>query len=187
MTTLDHRPGTALLVIDVQRDVVDQAHDRDAIVGRIADLVDRARTQDVPVLWVQHADDGMPRDSDGWQYVDELVLADDEPVIHKAWGDSFEDTDLEDRLATRHVGHLVIAGAATDACIRSTLHGALTRGYDVTLVGDAHTTEDMRQWGVPVSPEQAIGYTNAYWGHTSAPGRTTAVVDTADVAFAAPA
>ncbi len=185
MTTLADRSDTALLVIDVQRDVVAEAHDRDAVIANIVDLVDRARREDVPVVWVQHADDGMARDTDGWQYVDELPPGDDEPVVHKSFGDSFEDTDLEDRLAERHVGHLVVAGAQTDACIRSTLHGALARGYDVTLVGDAHTTEDLRQWGVPVSPEQAIGYTNAYWGFTGAPGRSTAVVDTADVAFAA--
>ncbi len=185
MTTLDDRPDTALVVIDVQRDVVADAHDRDAVIANIATLVDRARNENVPVLWVQHSDDGMPRDTEGWQYVPELVQEDGEPVVHKSYGDSFEDTDLEDRLGERHVGHLVVAGAQTDACIRSTLHGALARGYDVTLVGDAHTTEDLRQWGVPVSPEQAIGYTNAYWGFTGAPGRATAVVETADVAFAA--
>lgn len=187
MTTLDDRPNTALVVIDMQRDVVADAHDRDAVTARIAGLVERARNEHVPLVWVQHADQGLVRDSDGWRYVPELEFLADEPVVHKSFGDSFEATDLEDRLAAHHVGHLVITGAQTDACVRSTLHGALARGYDVTLVDDAHTTEDLRPWGVPVSPEQAIAYTNAYWGFTGAPGRTTAVVPAAEVVFAAPA
>lgn len=184
MATLEDRPNTALVVIDMQRDVVAEAHDRDAVIATIAGLVERARQEHVPLVWVQHADRGMPRGSDGWRYVPELAIAADEPVVHKSYGDSFEDTDLEEHLAGAGVGHLVITGAQTDACVRSTLHGALARGYDVTLVEDAHTTEDLRPWGVPVTPEQAIAYTNAYWGFTGAPGRTTAVVPAADVVFA---
>ena len=69
--------------------------------------------------------------------------------MHKSYGDSFEATDLESVLAEREVGRLIVTGAESDACIRSTLHGAFTRGYDVTLVGDAHTTSDKTQWGAP--------------------------------------
>ena len=85
-------------------------------------------------------------------------------------------------LARAGVGRLVVAGAQTDACIRSTIHGAFTRGYDVTLVGDAHTTEDLTEWGVP-APEAVISFTNIYWRYHTAPGRTAAVVDTAEVSF----
>ena len=183
MTTLEGRPNTALLVVDVQNQVVAQAWDRDGVIGRIRDLVDRARAEQVPVVWVQHSDENMPVDSDGWQYVAELPREESEPVVHKRYGDSFEDTDLEARLAERQVGRLVVTGAQTDACIRSTLHGALVRGYDATLVGDAHTTEDLREWGVPVSPEQVIAHTNTYWSWSAAPGRTGDVVPAADVDF----
>ena len=143
MSTLDNRPNTALLVIDVQNGVVGGAHDRDTVVANVATLVDKARAADVDVVWVQHNDDDLPRDSEEWQYVPELVPDDAEPVVHKQYGDSFEDTDLESVLAERGVGRLVVAGAQTDECIRSTLHGAIARGYDATLVGDAHTTEDL--------------------------------------------
>lgn len=135
MTTLPDRPRTALLVIDVQNRVMTGAHDRDRVIANISRLVDKARAEDVPVVWVQHSDDQLARDTDGWQYVPELVPGASEPVVHKRYGDSFEDTDLEDVLAARGVGQLVVAGAQTDACIRSTIHGAITRGYDVTLVG----------------------------------------------------
>jgi isochorismate hydrolase len=104
-------------------------------------------------------------------------------VVHKTFGDSFEDTDLEDVLASSRVGHLVVTGAQTDECIRSTIHGAFVRGYDVTLVGDAHTTEDLSAWGAP-PPDQVIAHTNMYWRYHSAPGRTAAVTETKDVTFA---
>ena len=182
MTTLPDRPRTALVVIDVQNGVVAEAHARDAVVGNIRSLVERARDAGVPVVWVQHADEQLVRGSEPWQYVPELVRADAEPVVHKAYGDSFEDTDLGDVLAGQQVGHLVVAGAQTDACIRATLHGALVRGYDVTLVGDAHTTEDLTEHGAP-PPEQVIAHTNLYWQYEGAPGRTTAVTPTAELVF----
>ena len=185
MTTLADRPNTALLVIDMQRGVVGEAYDVDQVVANISTLVDKARSEDVPVIWVQHADDDMPADSEGWQYVAELQRNDGEPLVHKHYGDSFEETELESLLSERKVGRLIVTGAQTDACIRSTLHGALVRGYDTTLVGDAHTTEDMRQWGSPVGPDQAIAYTNLYWKYSAAPGRKGSTVATAEVDFAA--
>jgi nicotinamidase-related amidase len=184
MTTLDGRPNTALLVIDVQNDVVSGAWDRDGVIGRINTLVDKARTEHVPVIWVQHSDDNMPMDTDGWQYVPELTREESEPLVHKRYGDSFEDTELESVLSDRKIGRVVVTGAQTDECIRCTLHGALVRGYDTTLVGDAHTTEDLRQWGAPVGPDEAIAYTNLYWSWSKAPGRQGGTVPTAEVDFA---
>ncbi|GAB2978357.1 cysteine hydrolase family protein [Nocardioides montaniterrae] len=153
------------------------------VIANIATLVDRAREAGVPVVWVQHSDDGLVRGSEGWTYVPELVASDDEPWIHKTYGDSFEDTELSDVLAERGIGHLVVAGAQTDYCIRSTIHGALTRGYDVTLVGDAHTTEDLREWGEFPAPELVVNHLNGLWANQKAPGRTAAVVPTAEVEF----
>jgi nicotinamidase-related amidase len=184
MTTLPGRPNTALLVIDVQNGVVDGAPRRDEVIANIDALVARARASGVPVVWVQHHDgENLVPDTEPWQYVPELVRLDAEPLVHKAYGDSFEDTDLEALLADRGVGRLIVTGAQTDACIRSTLHGAFVRGYDVTLVGDAHTTEDLTAYGAP-SPEQVIAHTNLYWGFQSAPGRQAGTVDTAAVSFA---
>jgi len=180
MTTLQDRPHTALTVIDVQEGVVAGAHERDRVVANIATLVERARAQGTPVVWVQHSHpEQLPIDSDGWQLVPELSVAEGEPVVRKCYGDSFEDTDLEEVLAGLGVGHLVVAGAQSDACIRSTLHGALVRGYDTTLVSDAHTTEDLTEYGAP-APGDVIAHTNLYWSFSSAPGREVGVVTTED-------
>ncbi|MGW2619508.1 cysteine hydrolase family protein [Streptomyces sp. NPDC001500] len=182
MTTLPDRPHTALLVVDVQNGVVAGAPRRDEVIANIRALVDAARAQDVPVVWVQHSDDQLVSGSEEWRYVDELVRLESEPLVHKTYYDSFEDTELESELARRGVGRLVVAGAQTDACIRSTLHGAFVRGYDVTLVGDAHTTEDLTAYGAP-APEQVVAHTNLYWSWQTAPGRSAGTVDTAKVTF----
>ncbi len=146
--------------------------------------MDRARAAAVPVVWVQHSDAGMAKGTPGWELVPELSRSEAEPLVHKTYGDSFEATDLEDVLAAAAVGHLVVAGAQTDACIRSTIHGAFTRGYDVTLVGDAHTTEDFSEWGAP-TPDLVIRHTNLYWEDQDAPDRKAAVVPAAEVTFGA--
>ncbi|WP_380836359.1 cysteine hydrolase family protein [Sphaerisporangium dianthi] len=184
MTTLPDRTSAALMVIDVQNGVVSGTHNRDEVIANIATLIEKARAEDVPVVWVQHSSDELVRGSENWQYVSELARRDSEPLIHKRHGDSFEGTDLEAVLAEHRVGRLIVTGAQSDACVRSTIHGAFVRGYDVTLVGDAHTTEDLSQWGAP-APEQVIAHTNLYWRWQTAPGRVARTVDTGEVTFAA--
>jgi nicotinamidase-related amidase len=166
----------------MQNDVVANAHHRDEVIANINTLIDKARARQVPVIWVQHSAEDLPEESDGWQYVPELERQESEPLVHKKYGDSFEDTILESELAKRQVGRLVVAGAQTDACIRSTIHGAFTRGYDTVLVSDAHTTDDYSEHGLPPA-DKVIAHTNMYWSWQAAPGRRASVVETAAVDF----
>jgi nicotinamidase-related amidase len=182
MTTLTDRPNTALLVIDVQNGVMAGAHNRDTVIANIEVLLERARAADVPVVWVQHSSAELVEGSDGWRYVPELSRRDSEPLVAKRYGDAFEETELEAVLAERKIGRVVVSGAQTDECIRSTLHGAIVRGYDVTLVDDAHTTEDLTEYGAP-PPDKVIAHTNLYWKHHTAPGREAATVSTDSVSF----
>ena len=136
---------------------------------------------------VGHGGGGFPTatkiDSARGQRPDLIVNAcDGEPLVHKRHGDSFEATPLEEILAGLGVGRVVVTGAQTDACVRSTLHGAFVRGYDTTLVGDAHTTEDLTAYGAP-PPESVIAHTNLYWSFQTAPGRTAGTVPTEQVSF----
>ena len=183
MSTLENRPNTALLVVDVQNGAVEGAHERDAVVANIGSLVEKARREGVSVVWVQHSDDELERGTDDWRIVPELTPDDVEPLVEKNYNDSFDDSTLEDVLSSHGVGRLVVVGAQTDACIRSTIHGALVRGYDTILVSDAHTTEDETAWGAP-PPDQVIAHTNLYWTYQTAPGRTAGTVKTKDVDFA---
>lgn len=172
---------SALLVIDVQNDVVANAHQRDQVVGTISSLVKRARSEDVPVIWVQHADEDLPTDTDGWQIVPELPVAAGEPTVHKNHRDSFDGTTLADELSSRGVDRLVITGAQTDLCVRWTLHGAQTRGIATTLVSDAHTTDD-GDADVPTAA-QLIEHTNRFWHNDSAEGSAGDVATAAEVIF----
>ena len=185
MTSLPERPNTALLVVDMQNRVVANAHRRDEVIANIDSLIGRARAEGVPVIWVQHTSDNLIVNSDGWQYVPELQRREDEPLVHKRYGDSFEETVLEPELARLGVGRLIVTGAQTDGCIRATIHGAFTRGYDTVLVGDAHTTDDLTAYGLP-APDLVIAHTNMYWTWQTGPGRKASVVKTAAVGFLKP-
>lgn len=182
MSTIENRPNAALLVVDMQVGVIARAHGRDAVVRNVDMVVAKARRDRASVIWVQHCDTQLAKGSDGWRIVPELTPHDTEPRVEKNYGDSFEDTDLEALLSGRGVGRLVVVGAQSDACIRSTIHGAIVRGYDVTLVSDAHTTEDQSEWGAP-PPDKVIAHTNLYWAHQTAPGRKAETVETKDVTF----
>jgi nicotinamidase-related amidase len=183
MTTLTGRTRSALIVIDAQKDVMEPAHDRDAVIARIATLVDQARSAATPVIWVQHSAQGLEYGTAAWEIVPELRPLDSEPVVHKTYGDAFEDTNFEEELALHHVAELVVVGGHTDACVRATIHGGFVRGYDVTLVSDAHTTEDLTEWGAP-PPADVIAHANFYWPFQRGPGRTSSVVESSAVSFA---
>src|SRR4030095_13609576 len=127
MTTLENRPNTARVVIDVQNGVVEGAHERDAVVANVGSLVEKARQDRVPVVWIQHSNEQLGRGSGGGRISPELTRSDAEPLVEKNYGDAFEDTTLETVLAGLGVGRLVVVGAQTDECIRSTLHGAGVR------------------------------------------------------------
>lgn len=176
------RPNSALLVIDVQNDVVAAAHQRDQVVSNIATLVETARFRSVPVIWIQHDDDELPAETDGWQIVDELKPTAAESIVRKNYRDSFEATELDAQLEALDVGRLVITGAQTDYCVRWTLHGALSRGYDTVLVGDGHTTDAVSPDGLP-NGDHVVRHTNQVWASQDHPNAKASVVNSADVEF----
>jgi nicotinamidase-related amidase len=182
MATLVDRPNTALVVIDLQNDVVANAYRRNEVISAVKTLIERARMARTPVIWVRHADEELEAGSEAWQIVAELAPLPEEAIVEKGYRDAFEGTDLEQVLSRLRVGKLIVTGAQTDMCVRSTLHGALVRGYDAMLVGDAHTTVDMTQRGAP-SPEAVISHTNLYWSNQRAPGRMGGVIESRDVDF----
>ncbi len=180
---MDSRPNTALLVIDVQNDVVADAYQRNEVVANIQTVVDRARDANIPVIWVQHDDEGLHKGSDGWQIVPELSRQPVETIIEKQFRSSFEETALEQTLEDLNVGRLVVAGAQTDFCIRWTLHAANERGYATVLVADGHTTDAVSPKGMAQGAE-IIAHTNSIWASQSHPRAAADVVATKDLHFA---
>lgn len=183
MATLEGRDKTALIVIDVQNDVVEGSFERATRVGNMAMLVERARAAGTPVVWVQHSDTELVSGTNGWQIVDELQPEAGEPLIHKNYRSSFESTSLDSVLDGLNAGRLVVCGAQTNYCIRNTVHAAFERGYDVTLVTDAHTTTDELWPDGLISAERVIAEFNHACLHYDLPGRSVRAVETADVSF----
>lgn len=180
-----HQP--VLMVVDVQAGVVREAWDAARVVGNVALAVDRARASGVPVLWVQHADENLPAGSAAWQWVPELVPAAGEVQVHKRFNSAFEQTELEAHLARLGATHVTLAGAATNWCIRATAYAALERGYDLTLVRDAHTTESMDLGnGHTVEAARVVDELNIAMKWLSYPGRSNRTVAAAELDFAAP-
>lgn len=166
-----------LLVIDVQNGVVEEGWDRDGVLERLATLIGRAREDGVPVVYVQHESDGdLEPGTEPWRIHPRIAPQDGEPVIAKRYNDAFAATDLPQALARLGAGHLYIAGAQTDACIRATVHRAMGLGYDMTLVSDCHTTNDFDWDGVKVSAEQIIGHFNVAIRYTEYPGQVVRAV-----------
>ncbi|MDP9318035.1 MAG: cysteine hydrolase [Actinomycetota bacterium] len=182
---------TALVVIDVQNAVMDGAWQGDDVVGRIATLIARAKEAGAPVVYVQHEEDGdMARGSEGWRIVDAIAPGDDDVVVAKRFPDSFSQTTLRETLDGLGVGHLVIAGAQTDACIRTTTLRTLAEGFDLTLVEDAHTTEDATfdmtdGEKVPISAKQIVAHTNLCIWNLTYPGLTSTIAPHDQVEFVA--
>jgi nicotinamidase-related amidase len=187
MSTRGQAARTALVVIDVQNAVMADAWDRDGVISRIATLVERAHTEQAPVLFIQHdepASDDMQIGMDGWKLVDALAPRPDDIVIAKQYPDAFVETDLAETLEDLDVGHLVIAGAQTDACIRATFHRALVEGFDVTIVRNCHTTSDRALEGVTITGEQIVAHMNIYAPYTVYPGRTSSTAQHDEVVLA---
>jgi nicotinamidase-related amidase len=158
----------ALVIIDVQEGILpEKGSERpavrqrfDEVRGRIFGLVGEARRQGLPVVFVQH--DGEPghrleTGTPGWEICDDLGRTNDDIVVNKTACDSFYETDLQDVLARRGIRHLVVGGLMTQYCVDTTCRRAVSLGYDVTLVADAHTTADMPKLNV----EQIVDHHNA--------------------------
>jgi nicotinamidase-related amidase len=177
MATVREGNRGVLLVVDVQVGVMRDAWDGARIIENVVRLVGRARVRGVPVLWVQHADSELPRGSAEWEIVPDLRPADGELILHKQYNSAFEATDLEARLAKLGASHIVLAGASTNWCIRATAYGALDRGYDLTLVKDAHTTGTMElRDGTRIEAETVIRDLNVVTAWLTYPGRASRAV-----------
>ena len=182
MSTLTGRDKTALIVIDVQNGVVEGSYKRDEVIANIEQAVAKARAANVPVIWVQHSDEELVIDSDAWQIVSELIPLEGEAMIRKTFRSSFEGTELGEVLASLSVSHIVICGAQSNNCVRHTGQDALAKGYDVTLISDAHTTTGY-EWGGHVVSAQVVVEEQSDNFNEQLPGRFARAVPLAQLSL----
>lgn len=174
-----------LLIVDVQVGVMQEAWNAPRIIKNIGRAVEKARAQGVPVIWVQHSDEDLVYGSPEWHWVPDLSPAEGEVQIHKRFNSSFEQTSLEETLAKLGATHIVLAGAATNWCIRATAYGALDRGYDLTLIQDAHTTDTMElENGVKIEAANVIRELNIAMTWLSYPGCANSTASVEELDFA---
>lgn len=186
MATIREGKQSVLLVVDAQVGVLQAAWDAERICENIGVAVHKARSQGIPVIWVQHTDDELVRDSPEWQVAAALAPAEGELRIDKQFNSSFEQTPLEETLARLGATHIALAGAATNWCIRATAYAALDRGYDLTLVEDGHTTEAIESAdNTPIAAADIVRELNTVMTWLRYPGRANAVVPAAELDFAA--
>ena len=185
MATVREGSRGALVIVDVQVGVMAEGWEAPRVIGNVARAVERARAHDVPVIWVQHSDQRLVHGSTEWQWVPELAPAEGEPLIHKHFECSFEETKLEEVLAERGVSHIALAGAATNWCIRATAYGALDRGYDLTLINDAHTTGSVElEDGTKIEAASVVRDLNIVMTWVTYPGRSNATAAADEFEFA---
>ena len=138
-------------------------------------------------MWVQHASDQLEHGSAPWQWVPELVPAARETLIHKNFNSSFEQTTLEEELARVGATHITLAGAMSNWCIRATAYAALERGYDLTLVKDAHTTANIDLGnGKMIEAANIVAELNIAMTWLAFPGRVNGTATSNTVDFATP-
>jgi nicotinamidase-related amidase len=187
MATVRTGNKAVLVIVDVQAGVMRESWDASRIVKNVARIVERARAESVPVIWVQHADSDLRYGSPEWKWVPELVPAEGEPLVHKQFNSSFEQTSLDDELGKLGATHIALAGAATNWCIRATAYGALDRGYDLTLVKDAHTTGTIElDNGTKIEAARVVDELNIAMKWLSYPGRTNGTATAEEIDFATP-
>ncbi|MER7057450.1 cysteine hydrolase family protein [Streptomyces sp. NPDC000351] len=182
---MPHTP--ALLVIDMQNATVGAAHRPAETVAVIAGLSERARSAGVPVVTVRQRGEGMVPGTEGWRVVPELAPRLGEPVVDKTTPDSFLDTDLAEILQAHGVTEVIVTGFATEVCVDTTARQALSRGYDLVVVADGHTTSrrSAADAGGLMPADRSIAQYNTVYGMIGWPGRSIRVRAAADVDFAA--
>lgn len=187
MATVREGNKGVLLVVDVQVGVMREAWEAPRIIGNVARAVERARAQGVPVIWVQHANEELVHGSPEWQWVPELAPAAGKLLIPKHFNSAFEQTALEEQLAKLGATHLALAGAETNWCIRATAYGALDRGYDLTLIADAHSTDTLElEGGLRIDAATVIRDLNVTMAWLDYPGRTNGTATAEEIDFATP-
>ncbi len=135
---------TALLVLDMQVSLIaDETPNPDEILDAVSGLVEVARGEGVPVVWVTDS-----RVAPEKALHPTCTPADDELQIIKNQRNAFEGTDLEAELTVLGVERLIVCGMQSDACIHATVRAADGLGFQVVLVSDAHTTHafESRDW-----------------------------------------
>ncbi len=175
---------TALLVIDVQQGMCvgeDAAFEVNRVIERINGLSETARAEESPVVFIQHEEAGgaFQYGFEGWQLAATLATDPGDLRVRKKTPDSFNQTELQDLLQSKQVQRLVICGLQSDFCVDTTVRRALSHGYYVTLVADAHSTLD----NDILTAAQITAHHNWTFAHMTSFGPRISVIPASEISF----
>jgi len=153
---------SALLIIDGQVGIIEgfHAYRGREVLEQINKLLAKARASNMLIVYIQHdGEKGHPLEvgSKGWQIHPEIKPHVEDLIINKRASDSFFETTLQRELEARGIKNLIVTGCMTEYCVDTTSRRAVSMGYDVTLVSDAHTTIDNKL----LTAAQIIAHHNA--------------------------
>lgn len=172
---------TALIVIDMQRDVMATCPAAEPVLATVNALITRARRNGTPIVFVRHHDDDLVAGTDSWQLDPRLDHDVRDVIVDKTYRDGFANTELDDVLHRLGIHQLVITGAHSDFCVQTTALSALAHGYDITLVADGHAAEATLIAGVELAAATVTDFVNARMATLRYPGRKVDVLSAADV------
>ena len=178
---------TALLVIDLQNALVSIAHQPNELLNNVQMLLTQARETEVPVIYMQHADDedddpdeeSLAPGTSGFQLHSQVRPLPNEQVIVKTASDSFYRTSLAEDLEAMGIERLVISGMRSERCVDTTSRVAVSSGFDVTIASDAHSTTDSDS----LTAQQIIQHTNENLDEFGNTEHEISVQNTSDIRF----
>ncbi|AXB42308.1 isochorismatase family protein [Amycolatopsis albispora] len=178
--------SAALVIVDVQEMLVPLVWRGEELADRIAALARDARAHQVPVIAVRQvgpSGTAFDPDSPGAQFSARLGLEPGDALIDKTATDAFYETRLAALCADQDIDTLVLTGVATDFCVDATARSALSHGFDVVLVGDAHAPAAEGDPEAGLSAEQIIDRHNRILAKAVHPGGELTVRAAAEIVW----
>jgi nicotinamidase-related amidase len=151
-----------LLIIDAQQALMDGNQEESAVFNKVQVIsninlvIDKAKKLDILIVFIRDLDVAGGQ-GEGFQVHKEINVPTEAVVLDKAATNSFHGTGLLNHLQSQEIEHIVVMGCATQHCIDSAVRTATISGFDVTLVGDGHSTTDSDV----LSAEQIIMHHNS--------------------------
>lgn len=136
-----------LLIIDVQQDLIEGnneergVYDKEKIINNMNIVIQKAIDKNILIVFMRDLDVSSGK-GQGFQIHKEILVPSTATIFDKAATNSFYGTPLKEYLNKNNVEHLVIMGCKTEHCIDTAVRTATINHFDVTLVGDGHSTSD---------------------------------------------
>lgn len=147
--------STAILVVDMLNDFMKTGgkmvlEGGEVLVEPIRRLLEKARSRDIPVVYVNDSHrSGLRQDREfkkraehciegtwGAEVIEELKPQQSDFIVRKSRFSGFYETALDLTLKDLKIDTVVVLGVVTNICVRSTIHDAFFRGYQVVVPED---------------------------------------------------